>query len=52
MENEAAIEINSKLMNNTDTHKYLGIHLDQSLSLTDHVHKVCKIASSRLMTFG
>ena len=49
IENEATIEINSKLINNTVMYKYFGIHLYQSLpSLTDHFHKVCKKASSRL----
>ena len=48
IENEATNETNSKLINNTDTYRYLGIQLDQSLSLTDHIHKVCKKASSRL----
>ena len=46
--NEIIIEINSKPIINTDQYKYLGIHLDPSLSLTDHVHKVCKKVSSRL----
>ena len=48
IENEVIIEINSKPISNTDKYKYLGIHLDPLLSLTDHVHKVCKKASSRL----
>ena len=48
VKDEATIEINSILINNTVMYKYLGIHLDQWLSLTDHVHKVCKRASSRL----
>ena len=48
IENEIIIEINSKPISNTDKYKYLGIHLDPSLTLTDHVHKVCKKASSRL----
>ena len=46
-ENEMIIEISSKPISNTDKYKCLGIHLDPSLSLTDHVHKVCKKASSR-----
>ena len=48
IENEMIIEINSKPISNADMYKYLGIHLDPSLTLTDHVHKVCKKASSRL----
>ena len=48
IENEMTIEISSKPISNTDSYKYLGIHLDPSLSLTDHVHKVYKKASRRL----
>eukprot|EP00794_Sanderia_malayensis_P005836 gene5836-6533_t len=48
IENEMIIEINSKTISNTDKYKYLGIHLDLLLTLTDHVYKVCKKASSRL----
>ena len=48
IENEMTIEISSKPISNTDSYKYLGIYLDPSLSLTDHVHKVYKKASSRL----
>ena len=48
IENEMIIEISSKPISNTDKYKYLGIHLDPSLSLTEHVHKVCKKAWSRL----
>ena len=48
IENEMIIELSSKPISNTDKYKYLGIHLDPSLSMTDHVHKVCKKASSRL----
>ncbi len=33
---------------NKNQYKYLGIYLDPSLSLSDHIHKVCKKASSRL----
>ena len=48
IENEAVIKINSKLINNTDMYKHLGVHLDQSLSLSDHVHKVLEKAWRRL----
>ena len=48
IEHDVIIEINSRPISNTDKYKYLGIHLDPSLSLTDHVQKVCKKASSRL----
>ena len=37
----------SKPISNTDKYKYLGSQLDPSLSMTDHVQKVCKKASSR-----
>ena len=48
IDNETIITMNSKSINNTDNYKYLGIYLDPSLSLNDHIHKVCKKASSRL----
>jgi len=48
IENEMTIEINSMPISNTNHYKYLGIHLDPSLSLSDHIHKACKTASSRL----
>ena len=48
IENETIRKINSKPINNTENYKYLGIHLDPSLSLSAHVNKVCKKVSSRL----
>ena len=42
------INIGSRNINNTDSYKYLGIHLDMSLNLNDHIVKNCKKASSRL----
>ncbi len=48
IENETLITNNSKSINNTYNYKYLGIYLDPSLSLNDHIHKVCRKASGRL----
>ena len=49
IENEMTIKINSIPICNTNHYKYLGIHLYPSLSLSDHIHKACKTASSRLV---
>lgn len=48
MESETIIKITSKPMNNSADCKYLGIHLDRSLSMSNHIYKVCKRAFSRL----
>ena len=45
---QAKITIDSMAISNTDSYKYLGIHLDKSLALKDHIQKICKKASSRL----
>ena len=45
---QTKITIDSKDISNTDRYKYLGIHLDPSLTLNDHIQKICKKSSSRL----
>ena len=40
--------IHSKDISNTDSYKYLGNHLDMSLTLNDNILKICKKASIRL----
>ena len=45
---QVKVNIGSKNINNTDSYKYLGIHLDMSLNLNNHIAKICKKASSRL----
>ena len=45
---QTKITIDAKDISNTDRYKYLGIHLDISLTLNDHIAKICKKASSRL----
>ena len=45
---QAKITIYSMAISNTDSYKYLGIHLDKSLTLNDHIQKICKNFSSRL----
>ena len=45
---QTKITIDSKDISNTNSYKYLGIHLDMSLTLNDHVQKISKKALSRL----
>ena len=45
---QTKITIDSKVISNTNRYKYLGIHLDTSLTLNDHIQKICKKSSRRL----
>ena len=45
---QVEINIGSKCINNNDSYKYLGIHLDMSLNLNDHIATICKKVSSQL----
>ena len=42
------INHNNNKISNTSSYKYLGVKLDQTLSLRDHVESVYKKASARL----
>eukprot|EP00795_Rhopilema_esculentum_P014071 gene14071-5057_t len=46
---QAKITIDSKAISNTDSYKYLGIYFDMSHTLNNHIQKICKKASSRLL---
>ncbi len=45
---QTKITVDSNEISNTKSYKYLEIQLDTSLTLNDHIQKVCKKASSRL----
>ena len=42
------IHVDGKLINSTTTYKYLGVHLDPTLTLATHFDKTCKKAASRV----
>ena len=42
------IHVDGKLINSTTNYKYLGVHLDPTLSLTTHFDKTCKKAAGRV----
>ena len=42
------VYVDGKLINSTKSYKYLGVHLDPTLSLAEHFDKTCKKAASRV----
>ena len=46
--NQLEIHVDGKLINSTTTYKYLGVHLDPTLTLATHFDKTCKKAASRV----
>eukprot|EP00112_Aurelia_sp_Birch-Aquarium-sp1_P002144 Seg1232.14 transcript_id=Seg1232.14/GoldUCD/mRNA.D3Y31 product=Furin protein_id=Seg1232.14/GoldUCD/D3Y31 len=42
------IHVDGKLINSTTSYKYLGVHLDPTLTLATHFDKICKKAGSRV----
>ena len=47
-EKQLEIHVDGKLINSTTTYKYLGVHLDPSLTLATHSDKACRKAASRV----
>ena len=47
-EREITIKHNSQNINVTNSYKYLGVHLDQSLCLNLHFNMVCKKVATRI----
>jgi hypothetical protein len=45
---ELQLYFDDECLNNVDTHKLLGVHLDKSLNWTSQVDKICSVFSSRI----
>ena len=45
---ELQLYFDDERLNNVDTHKLLGEHLDKSLNWTSQVDKICSVFSSRI----
>ena len=45
---ELQLYFNDKCLNNVNTHKLLGVHLDKSLNWTSQVDKICSVFSCRI----
>ena len=48
LHNELQLYFDDECLNNVDTHKRLGEHLDKSLNWTYQVNKICSVFSSRI----
>ena len=44
------IDVDWKFVNPTTRYKYLGVHLDPTLTLATHLDRMCKEAASRVNT--